>query len=209
MSQSKFGSTHAWVVLLCGASVIYVQGVHPNRLSAWKLFVSLVVSWTDTTGVGATQVPFLNSLAPGEFQENFRYVIFKRILVIDGWGISCEIALIWMSLDLNYEKSTLVQVMAWCCQATSHYLSHCWPRSLSPYGVSRPLWVDFFIRDIFYFADTFVVVQIWQISLQLGCGDTCKIWTWYIQLSAVITWSSIVRYYMNNYKNWSRISIRC
>ena len=31
--------------------------------------------------------------------------------------------------------------MAWCCQATSHYLSQCWPRSLSPYGVIRPQWV--------------------------------------------------------------------
>ena len=27
------------------------------------------------------------------------YVISKRILEIDDWGISCEIALIWMSLD--------------------------------------------------------------------------------------------------------------
>ena len=31
--------------------------------------------------------------------------------------------------------------MAWCRQATSHYLSQCWPRSLSPYGVTRPQWV--------------------------------------------------------------------
>ena len=31
--------------------------------------------------------------------------------------------------------------MAWCCQATSHYLSQCWPRSLSSYGVTRPQWV--------------------------------------------------------------------
>ena len=37
--------------------------------------------------------------------------------------------------------STLVQVMAWCRQATSHYLSQCWPRSLSPYGVTGPQWV--------------------------------------------------------------------
>ena len=34
--------------------------------------------------------------------------------------------------------STLVQVMAWCRQATSHYLSQCWPSFLSPYGVTRP-----------------------------------------------------------------------
>ena len=45
-------------------------------------------------------------------------VNFKVILVIDGWGISCEIALRWLSLDLTDDKSTLVQVMAWCCQAT-------------------------------------------------------------------------------------------
>ena len=31
--------------------------------------------------------------------------------------------------------------MAWCCQATSHYLSQCWPRFMLPYGVTRPQWV--------------------------------------------------------------------
>ena len=72
---------------------------------------------------------------------NFRYLIFQIISVIDGWGISCEHALRWMSLNLTDDKSTLVQVMAWCHQATSHYLSQCWPRSLSPNGVTRPQWV--------------------------------------------------------------------
>ena len=47
-----------------------------------------------------------------------------------------------MPLDLTDEKSTLVQVMAWCHQATSHYLSQCWPRSMSPNGVTRPQWVN-------------------------------------------------------------------
>ena len=32
--------------------------------------------------------------------------------------------------------------MAWCRQATSHYLNQCWPRSLPPYGVIRPQWVN-------------------------------------------------------------------
>ena len=58
--------------------------------------------------------------------------------MINGWGISCELALRWTSLDLT-DKSTLVQVMAWCHQATSHHLSQWWPRS--PYGVIRPQWV--------------------------------------------------------------------
>ena len=38
----------------------------------------------------------LNSLAPGKFEWN---VIFEQTLVIDGWGICCEIVLIWMSLN--------------------------------------------------------------------------------------------------------------
>ena len=87
--------------------------------------------------------PAFNSLAPGRFQRNFRKVIFQPILVIDGGSISCKIVLKWMPMDLTDGKSTLVQVMAWCRQATSHYLSQCWPRSLSPYGVTRPQWVNF------------------------------------------------------------------
>ena len=85
----------------------------------------------------------VNPLAPGKFEWNFRYLILQIISVIDGWAISCELGLRWMSLDLTDDKSTLVQVMAWCRQATSHYLSQCWPRSLSPYGVTRPQLVNF------------------------------------------------------------------
>ena len=47
-----------------------------------------------------------------------------------------------MPLDLTDDKSTLVQVMTWCRQATSHYLSQCWPRSMSPNGVIRLQWVN-------------------------------------------------------------------
>ena len=64
---------------------------------------------------------------------------------MDGWGISREIAQIWMSLDFTDDQSTLVQVMAWCRQATGHYLSQCWPKSLSPYDITRPQWVIPFI----------------------------------------------------------------
>ena len=80
------------------------------------------------------------------FQFNSRKVIFKLTLVSGGWGISYDIALRWMPLDLTDDKSTLVQVMAWCRQATSHYLSQCWPRSLSPYGATRPQWVMWYFQ---------------------------------------------------------------
>ena len=63
-------------------------------------------------------------MAPGKFEWNFTHVIFKHIFVIAGWGISCEITILWMSLDLTDDKSTLVQLMAWRRQATSHYLNN-------------------------------------------------------------------------------------
>ena len=90
----------------------------------------------------ATHTDSVNSLAPVRFQFNFRKVIFKLTLVNGGWGMSYEIAVRWMPLDLTDDKSTLVQVMAWCRQATSHYLSQCWPRSMSPNGVTMPQWVN-------------------------------------------------------------------
>ena len=64
----------------------------------------------------------------------------------DGCDISSDIALRWTSLNLSDDKSTLVQVMAWCRQATSHYLDQCWPRSPTPYGVTRPQWVNPLLR---------------------------------------------------------------
>ena len=45
----------------------------------------------------------INSLAPGRFQWNFRSFIFKLILVINDWDISCEIALRFLSMDLTYD----------------------------------------------------------------------------------------------------------
>ena len=53
-----------------------------------------------------------------------------------------------MSLDFTDDKSTLIQVMAWCRQATSHYMSQCWLRSLSPYGVTRPQWIKHYILKL-------------------------------------------------------------
>ena len=77
---------------------------------------------------------WVNSLAPGRFYQSFSLVVFKFILAIDGWDISHEISSKWMSLDLTDDNSTLVQLMAWCRQATSHYLSQCWPRSVAIWG---------------------------------------------------------------------------
>ena len=55
--------------------------------------------------------------------------------------LSCILFFRWMPWNPTDEKSKLVQVMVWCRQATSHYLSLCWPTSLSPYVVIRTHWV--------------------------------------------------------------------
>ena len=90
----------------------------------------------------------------------------------DGWGISCKIALRWMPLDLTDDKSTLIQVMAWCHQATSHYLSQCWPRFMSPYGVTRPQWVEVSVILNLMFTCSYILEFMHRqaIALWLECS---------------------------------------
>ena len=58
-----------------------------------------------------------------------------------------------MPLGLTDDPSTLVQVMAWCQQVTSLYLSQCWPDSMSSYGTTRPQWVNTRTWTKWHFAD--------------------------------------------------------
>ena len=137
MTQAT-GHPGEWINIMKGIiryslfkSISIIAGM---RWNAWNYSV-LKSSWISIAG---DIYMCINSLAPGRFQINFRQVIFNRTFMNGGWGISYEIALRWMPLDLTDDKSTLVQVMAWCHQATSHYLNQCWPRSPTPYGVTRP-----------------------------------------------------------------------
>ena len=85
---------------------------------------------------------FFNSLASGRPGCHFKTAIFNLVLLIGIFTLSNHNALRWVPRDLTDDKSTLVQVMAWCHQATNHYLGQCWPSSMSPYGVTRPQWVN-------------------------------------------------------------------
>ena len=79
-----------------------------------------------------------NSLAPGRFGGDFKILIFNLVLLIGILRSLYDNALRWMPRNITDDKSTLVQVMAWCRQATSHYLGQFWPKSMSPHGVIRP-----------------------------------------------------------------------
>ena len=98
----------------------------------------------------------LNSLVPGRPGCHFKTAIFNPILLIGILTLFKDNALRWMPRNLTDDKSTLVQVMAWCHQTTSHYLSQCWPRSMSPNGITRPQWVNLlgpgahYIESFFY-----------------------------------------------------------
>ena len=64
----------------------------------------------------------INSLAPGRSGWNFRCVILKQILLT-------KTSLKRMPRDFT-DMSPLVQVLAWCHQATRHYLKQCRPSSV-------------------------------------------------------------------------------
>ena len=106
------------------------------RLKIWNLYLTLIANHYISLNLCDSKMRLLYSY-PLRSAKHLDGVC--EISVIDGWGIFCEIALSWMPLDLAYEKSTFVQLMAWCCQAISHYLRQY--RSRLSYAITRLQWV--------------------------------------------------------------------
>ena len=126
-----------------------------------------------------------NSLAPGGFENIFQNVFFKLISWIDTLSNSCETALRSMPQNPSDDKSTLVQVMAWCRQAASHYLSHCCPRSLSPYGVTRPQWVKSgMIKKPKYF------LKIWRCYQKCDLNEIMEVGEYNMETGILITYDN-------------------
>ena len=61
---------------------------------------------------------------PWEIWKEFKSVISEHLLQIKLMSNASIIALRWIPQNTFDGKSTLVQVMAWCRQATSQYLNH-------------------------------------------------------------------------------------
>ena len=68
---------------------------------------------------------YVNEMRNDKSGCNVKGMIFKPILWIDIWGAFCKIVARRMLQNSTDDKSTSVQVMAWCRQASSHYLSQC------------------------------------------------------------------------------------
>ena len=72
---------------------------------------------------------------------------------------SWKIALIWMPKNAFEDKSALAQLIT----NKKHYLSQYWPRSMSPFGVTRPQWVDWLTEPL--------INQESRIWVILGCAS--------------------------------------
>ena len=107
---------------------------------------------------------------------------FNLVLLIGIFRYSHDNALRWMPQDLTDDKSKLVHVMAWCHQATSHYLSQCWPRFRSPCGVTKSQWVKstlkLFERRKQNKTNTWAAIQIIDTYMYIfGNNYTSQFWT--------------------------------
>ena len=107
-----------------------------------------------------------NSLTPGRPGCHFKSAIFNLVLLNGFSRSSNDNAPRWMPWDLTDDKSTLVQVMAWCRQATSHYLNQCWPSSMSPYGVTRPQWVNGILENTLHIQMKFQKLIMDSVTLR-------------------------------------------
>ena len=81
----------------------------------------------------------VNSLVPGRCGNNLKCrLISEQMLRIKLMCIYCEIVRKWMPQNILNDKSTFDHVMAWCRQATSHYVNQWWSKFMTPYAVTRP-----------------------------------------------------------------------
>ena len=85
------------------------------------MLIMMCISWMCADAIPprnisgkVTEAP-INSLAPRRSGCHFKTAIFNLVLLIGIFTSSKDYPLRWMPWDLTDDKSTLVQVMAWCC----------------------------------------------------------------------------------------------
>ena len=139
-----------------------------------EFYTGMHSGWDKYSGM---QSPYnrLNSAAPGRCGS----ISSKHRFRIQSMSTSCNIAQSLMPQNTFDDKSTLVQVKAWCHQAASHYLSQCWPKSLSPCGITRLPWVELFKTPTV--AQPTVMLMKWLSSYK-----------WTLQLVKESAWTQLI-----------------
>ena len=127
--------TFSALLACCGGTPLVIGGF-PSQRPVTLSFDVFICAWTGG---------WANNRDAGDLRRHHAHhdgtvmksEIFKLIKQHSSLGTPCELAPRRMLQILTDKKSTLAQVMAWCRQATSHYLSQRSPSFLSPYGVIR------------------------------------------------------------------------
>ena len=131
-------------VMSCCNNVPLLTGKHNLSFNTSAVFLnSLPSEWIHTS-----DKQWFNSLAPGIFKMNFRYHgKFFKVYFSDWW--LRYLSWSWPQMNVTWPfwwsiniSSGAIWQQAWCHLATSCYLSQCWPRAMSPYGVTWPQCVD-------------------------------------------------------------------
>ena len=95
--------------------------------------------------------------------------------------------------------------MAWCRQAANHYLSQCWPRYMSPYGVIRPQWVK---EGKIYSLSSSVSLPASRTHL-VHCKMLCafSMWDMYMYIQCIGTCISSPAFHPCNLNNFNHHSL--
>ena len=123
---------------------IKFDGIHPTQTKMWWQCRHVLLQWEH--GMSGSRyitnhlsgplidscINHINSLFPGISGCDFENAIFNLVLLTGILRSTYDNTFRWLPQDFSDDKLTLVQVMAWCHQAPSHYLSQCWPRFMSP-----------------------------------------------------------------------------
>ena len=73
----------------------------------------------DNSIIGSTDTGCVNLLACARCGNDFKSVISEHMSRNKFIGISCEIVLMWILKKTFYDKSSLVEVLVYCRQATT------------------------------------------------------------------------------------------
>ena len=136
---------------LCALTILYVDAMCTSTVF-WLCFVVVMLLITHWSLGDVTMIKKYC------FQTHYS----EQQLRDSMWNYS------WMPQNLTNQKSTLIQVMAWCRQATSHYLNQCWPSSMSPCGITRPQWVNVVYLPIFVRVTSLPMGQSFSLSQCIG-----------------------------------------
>ena len=111
-----------------------IMGAIASTITSFAIVYSTVYSDVDQRKhQSSASLAFVWGIPRWPVNSPHKWPVTRKMFPFD------DVILRWISLDLNDKKSTLVQVMDWCRQTASHYLSQCWPSYMSPYvrGIHR------------------------------------------------------------------------